>query len=302
MQTQNSFSKSIAFGFLKLLILGLASYSIYDKIDSFDTPLPTFSLLTILILLIISSLNWIAEIIKWKLLVSTLSPLSFYEALKQSLTAHTTAIITPNKIGEYGAKALFFPKEHRKKILGYTFIGNSYQMLATTVFGILGLIFYPYRLFKTEGIIYISIFLGVSLVFGTYLQKKKNIFKFFFEIEKQTHYKTALTSFIRYLIFSFQYIFILYLLGVSLQPALLLPIIWLIYFISSCVPSFALFDFVIKGSVALFLFKPLSVPIDTILATAFLMWLFNFAIPALLGGFFLSTYKHKSHLNHGVIK
>ena len=299
MNTPKSFSKTI--GFLKLLILGLAFFSIYDKINSFDSPLPTFSILSILMLLSISSLNWIAEIIKWKLLVSNLIPLTFYDALKQSLTAHTTAIITPNKIGEYGAKALFFPKAQRKKILGLTLIGNSYQMLVTLLFGIVGLIFYPYRVFKGDGIIYSLIFLGVSLILGVYLQKKKNIFKFFFEIKKQTHFKTAIASFIRYLIFSIQYIFILYLLGVSIQPTLF-PIIWLIYFISSCVPSFTLFDFVIKGSVALFLFKPLSIPNETIVTTAFSMWIFNFAIPAIIGGFFLAAYKHKPHLDHGVIK
>ena len=283
------------------MILGLALYSIYDKIDDFDSTLPTFSILSILILLFISSLNWLIEIIKWKNLVSTLTSITFYDALKQSLTAHTTAIITPNKIGEYGAKAFFFDKKQRKKILGFTLIGNSYQMLTTIFFGILGFIFYPYKLFNTDSIIYIFIFLGVSLILVIYFQKKKNIFQFFIEIEKQIHYKTVLASFIRYLLFSFQYIFILYLFGIT-PKSTLFPIIWLIYFISSCVPSFALFDFAVKGSVALFLFNPLSINNETIVTTAFLMWIFNFAIPAILGGFFLSTYNHKTHLNHGVIK
>ena len=40
--------------------------------------------------------------------------INFFEAYEQCLASLTVSIITPNRIGEYGAKALFFEKENRK--------------------------------------------------------------------------------------------------------------------------------------------------------------------------------------------
>ena len=58
-------------------------------------------------------LNWILEIIKWKILVNTIQHISFLEAAKQSLSSHTLSLITPFKLGEYGGKALYFKPTNR---------------------------------------------------------------------------------------------------------------------------------------------------------------------------------------------
>jgi len=45
-----------------------------------------------------------------KTIFSSIKLISYKTTISQSLADHTTAIITPNKIGEYGAKASFFKK------------------------------------------------------------------------------------------------------------------------------------------------------------------------------------------------
>jgi len=70
---------------------------------------------SMLYLLLFSIINWFFEIIKWKTLVFSIKNISFQEALKQSLGSLTASLFTPNRIGEYGAKAFYFYKTKRKK-------------------------------------------------------------------------------------------------------------------------------------------------------------------------------------------
>ena len=129
-----------------------AFYMIYSKVFkndslSFNTfktallqsKLQEFNMLCLT--LCFSGLNWILEIKKWQVLVSSFKLITFFEATKQSLSSLTSSLITPNRIGEYGAKALYFDQTDRKRVLFITFIGNSSQLLVTCIFGSFGLLF-----------------------------------------------------------------------------------------------------------------------------------------------------------------
>ncbi|WP_336891687.1 hypothetical protein [Flavicella sp.] len=291
-----SFRIPYGISILKFIILSCAFYTLYIKIHNFQIPLPKIPLLEILMITFLSFCNWGLEVFKWQILVRSIRYISYSTAFSQSLAAHTTAIITPNKIGEYGAKASFFKKELRKKILSLTFIGNASQMLITCIFGCVGIALFKFKILNHSSVLFISIFcvLGITVLY--YLQKTKNIFKYFYNTRLSTHVTVLILSLLRYLVFSFQYVFLLKIIGIEQSYTSLLPIVWLLYFISSCIPSFALFDFAIKGSVALFIFDPFNISNEIILITAFLMWLLNFAIPAIIGGFFITGFNLNQQL------
>jgi hypothetical protein len=63
------------------------------------------------------------------------------------------------------------------------------------------------------------------------------------------------------------------------------------YFLVSVIPTFFIFDVVIRGGVAVWLFSFLGVPELVILSTVLAMWLLNFVLPALFGSFFVLTYQ-----------
>ena len=73
-----------------------------------------FSIKNIVLLLLFTLINWLLEIKKWKILAQRVMEISLIEATRQSLSSLTFSLITPNRIGEYGAKALYFKKEKRK--------------------------------------------------------------------------------------------------------------------------------------------------------------------------------------------
>ena len=138
---------------IKLIIVFGAFYFIFQKLNNNQllsltqlkeqlSILFSNNIWLLLVLLLFTDANWFLEIFKWKTLASIEKNLSFMDAFEQCLASLTTSIITPNRIGEYGAKALFFKKEKRKKIMLLNLVGNLSQLTATVFFGTIGLIFF----------------------------------------------------------------------------------------------------------------------------------------------------------------
>jgi hypothetical protein len=63
------------------------------------------------------------------------------------------------------------------------------------------------------------------------------------------------------------------------------------YILASIVPTISIFDVVVKGSIAMFLFSYLDVNEFIVLSTTTLMWLLNFVIPSIFGSYFVLNFK-----------
>jgi len=98
-------------------------------------------------MLCFSVLNRYLEILKWKNLVLVIEKISLYTATKQVLAGVTAGLFTPNGIGEYAGKALYFPKSETKRVLFLNLICNGIQMVLTIIFGLLGLLYLGYTLY-----------------------------------------------------------------------------------------------------------------------------------------------------------
>ncbi|MCL5126840.1 lysylphosphatidylglycerol synthase domain-containing protein [Algibacter sp. L4_22] len=263
-----------------------------------------FSLKAIFFLILLSSFNWFFEILKWQNLVSTQEKTSFKQATNQTLGSLTASLITPNRIGEYGAKAMYFTKNLRKRIMLVNLISNLQQMGVTVVLGIIGLYFFVskynldlnyYRLSKYTTIGFVLICLIIFI-----LRKTKFIVKGF-SIEKLKMFilnfqKTNLSigfllSFLRYAIFSFQFYFLLQCFHVEIDYFNSMIGITSMYLLVSIIPTIFIFDVVIKGSVAVYLFSFLGVNELIILCVITIMWLLNFVLPSIIGSFFVLRFK-----------
>jgi len=250
----------------------------------------------LVLLLLFTDANWLLEIVKWKTLTTIEKKITFFEAFEQSFASLTASIITPNRIGEYGAKALFFKSEKRKNIMGLNLIGNLSQLSVTIFFGCIGIIYflmnYSPKIPKIN--IQNSIILVLFLFILIYFRKKLKLSKvkiFLNKISKKTYITVVILSILRYLIFTHQFYFLLVLLGVEIDYFTALPLIFSMYFIASILPSLTIFDWVIKGSVAIFLFGFVEVNALTIVTVTTLMYVLNFAVPALFGSIFVLKFK-----------
>ncbi len=257
----------------------------------------------IILFFVFAVANWYFEILKWQTLVSTLESIDFKTAMKQSLASLTVSLATPNRIGEYGAKALFFEAQKRKKVLLLNFYSGAMQMLVTCVFGMIGS-FYLVQNFRLtlsyESLSIIGLTLVLIFGIGYFLKEKELLLKGFsiaktIRFFKQTSFSVKLKVFvfsvIRYAIFSTLFYALLLFFGADIAIFEAYFLIFAMYFLVSIVPTLFIFDVVIRGGVAVWLFSFVGVTELTVLSTVLAMWLLNFALPSLLGSFYVVTYQ-----------
>ena len=305
MDTISCKAKQFIVFLIKLLIVGAAFYFIYDqlahnnKLDwvKFHHLLwEKQSFWGILFLLSFSVANRYFEILKWQNLVTFIRPITVGEAAKQVLSALTAGIFTPNGLGEYAGKAMYFEKKKTKKVIFLNLICNGIQMLLTVIFGTIGLWMLGYK-FWTLGILGISIFIiGLSFLSKSITFKGYSIEKLLHkinEIPKSIHRKNIILAIARYLVFSHQYYFLFLAFDVDLPYPTLIASIATVYFLASSLPSFQFLDFAVKGSVALFFFEPLGVNEWIIVFVATLMWFLNVVLPVVIGSYYVLKFKPK---------
>ena len=307
--------KHYFFLLLKAFIVFAACYFIFFNLASnnslsftlfIENIKQTFSnqILTIIAVLLFTDANYILEIYKWQLLASVEKKIDFFESFEQTLAAQTWAVFTPNKLGEYGAKALYFESKSRKKIILLTLLGNLAQLIATVFFGLFGLWF----LFKNEMVFLPKIdfenynllfaFFGITIsaiglvIFYQFFRKKLNKTQHYLkQLSHKFYTKIVIISILRYLVFAHQFYFLCYLFGINLPYTTLILLIFCVYIITAFLPVTAIFDWAIKGSAAVWVFGFFEINPLLVLTITTIMWLLNFAIPSLLGSVFVLNFK-----------
>ncbi len=256
-----------------------------------------------LLFFILAAANWFFEILKWQNLVSSFEKIDFKTAMKQSLASLTLSLATPNRIGEYGAKALFFEAKKRKKVLLLTFFSSGTQMLVTSFFGVFGLLYFLGNFniaYSLKTLCYFGIGLILLFAVGFYFKEKElltkgfsisKVLQFLKKIPFKTKLKTVLFSTFRYIIFSGMFCGLLLFFGAKIDFPQTLLLIFSMYFLVSVIPTLFIFDVVIRGGVAVWLFSFAEIPELVVLSTVLTMWVFNFVLPALIGSFYIISYQ-----------
>ena len=288
---------------IKLLIVVGAFYFIYnqlatnDKLD-WNKFIVLFkknqSVGGILFILFLSFANRFLEILKWQNLVSSFQTITIGGATKQVLASLTAGIFTPNGIGEYAGKALYFEKNKTKKIVFLNLLCNGIQLILTVVLGTIGLLVLGYSFWGL-----VIIFSGFGFWLLAFLSKKikvkgyslEKLISKINEIPKNIHQKNIVLGIARYLIFSHQYYFLFIAFDVHLPYFTLIATIATVYFLASSLPSFQFLDFAVKGSVAVYFFSLLGVNEWIVIFVTTLMWFLNVVIPVIIGSFYVLNFK-----------
>ena len=283
--------QSLIAGILKVMFTLGAGYYLWQHTDLLSIASHLFQDLSIqllLIMLIFSILNWFFEIKKWQVLASEVQKIDFRQATKQSLVSFAVSLLTPNRIGEYGAKVLYYPKKYQAKIFSLSVIGTSSQLLISILFGIGALAFskttyleaYPAVISKKIYLVLLILIGGIT--FLIFFKNKKHYVLF-----KPSVWRISLIyALIRYLIFSTQFLWLLLYFHKEVAILQILPLIYITYFFSSLIPMFSFLDWTVKGSVAIWIFKGVLNE-NIVVQSIGLMWIFNFLLPFFLGSIYL---------------
>ena len=276
------------------------------------------------LILFLMLVNWGIEAVKWQLLIAKIEKISLFRAFKAVMTGVSVSIFTPNRTGDYLGRVFILKKANHVEGILITLIGSFAQVAVTIATGLFCLIsfldqylhvslqLHNYLLIGLVFLVPCFVFLFILLYFKIsvisdfivrFLPRKWDRFvdysRIFARYNKQELLVVLSLSSLRYLIFSTQFYMLLRIFGVELPLSQGLVIIPVIYLILTIVPSIALIDLGIRGSVSIFIIglyfkKSGLIPADTelaILTSSTVLWLVNLIFPAILGTFFVFNLK-----------
>ncbi len=246
-------------------------------------------------------LNWALEAKKWK---SIYGKISFPKAFKTILAGISLAIITPNRVGEYGGRLLTIPPEKNWKSIVATLVGSISQNLVTIFFGIVGLLFLSNRLdFLNISFVPIIITAVLFFILGLYvyfnidvlalivkkLGLKKYLVRFnkYFQEIRQIKKKTLLfvisVSSLRYILYASQYYFVIRFFNIDVSTWAAMQGITSILLIQSSLPLPPFMSILARSEISLLIWGLFGINELIILCMTFLIWSINLLFPALLG-------------------
>jgi uncharacterized membrane protein YbhN (UPF0104 family) len=177
--------------------------------------------------------NWSIEAVKWRLLIQPFEKLGFLRSLRAVFSGVSISVFTPNRIGEYAGRIFHLRQADKIDAIISTMIGSASQLMITILMGTISytvFVINRYDLPAYEQ--YIILFLGVlaccSLTFlflnldllYRLLDRIPWLHKYQSHIKTLASYpineltKLLLLSFIRFAVFTSQYLLLLYLFKV----------------------------------------------------------------------------------------
>lgn len=261
--------------------------------------------------------NWGLEARKWQLLMQAVQPMSFFTAFKSVLCGVTLSLNTPNRVGEYGGRILFVKEGNRIKAITLSIAGSIAQLIITMLMGCLGLAWLLFTMDASATLMGISVFWLRIFLYGS-IFATTGIMIFFFRLnwlvrllerlpyadrfskyinvletfEAKVLLRLLSISFFRYIIFVLQYIFMLQLLHVEENLWTGFWLITVMFWILAIIPSIAVADLGIRGTIAktLFIYGNNTNTIG-ILTCTFGIWFVNLFIPAVIGSLLILGIK-----------
>lgn len=310
----------IALGALAFIIARIPEAGVWNEfagifVNHFSLA-TTYNHLAVLILLMI--LNWSLETVKWMMLVECLEKTGFLKALKGVLSGITVSLFTPNRTGEFIGRAFMLQKANPVDAALLNVAGSFSQLMITFILGSISLVFFlpvmqvqlsdfPTWINTTviSGIVFanlVMLLLYFNLPVIKYLPGKKltgripqltRYLGIYSYISTELLFKILAISLLRYILFCTQFYLALRLFDISIQAYDALYLLPVIYLALATIPTFALTELGIRGSVSIFVIGGFmahysGIPTTgtqniSIVMAAFFIWVINLAIPAIAG-------------------
>ena len=252
-------------------------------------------------------LNWMIEALKMQILIKRLHPVSLRTSLQSVWMGVTFSFLFPNRFGEFIGRSFFFHNE-RLKIGLISIVSSWAQMLITLFIGSIGLIIhlqiYSSNLFIN---LWSLIIVGFACTITGFFYFKLQIIKrwrfkwlkkwvqkleILSEFSTQELFKILCLSLFRYLIFFFQFYLAFRFFNIELSLFHAMVFIPIYYVLLMAIPSFAITEVGVRGTVSIFLFSALAGGDNgLIFAASTLIWVINILIPAIIGSCFIFKLK-----------
>ncbi|MBL7924527.1 MAG: flippase-like domain-containing protein [Bacteroidia bacterium] len=254
------------------------------------------------LVLLLALFNWSLEALKWKFLLRKIENVSFLDALRAFFNGITLSFFTPNRVGEFAGRILYLSAGNRVRGALLTVLGSSAQLLITIQAGLLAFWFFLPRLLDldlfSERVLRAALLLFFILCTWSWFRfpklaswldrfRIKSAWKEKMHVWDQCSFSDLLSVWLlsagRYTVFTAQQVLLFMILEPHVSPSETAALSALSFFLITVIPSIALGELGIRGSVNLALFGLAGLTSSTILLVTFGLWSINIALPAVLG-------------------
>lgn len=302
----------LTFGFLYFEIF--QKHNLPELAHKYQRSIEHYPLLYVLLLLLML-LNWSLETLKWRYLLKPQIEIGFFRALQAVWTGVAVSLFTPNRVGEFGGRMLFFKPEERVRSVSATLAGSLAQFTATILFGIVGAALYlnfgghpklhsGLWIFVPAALLFaLSFYLYFKIdVVSRWIEKRRwhkkisEAFHTLAQYDTEQLFVNLWFSVMRYLVFAAQMALVIIVMVVfagDIDPGFMTFTVFTYFLIQTAVPSIALSEIGVRGSVLTLLFLHIvgSEQVPDLILAGTLIWFVNIIIPALFGSLFILKTK-----------
>ena len=323
--TQNSHNAKIrkfAETAIKILIVLAGCWVLYVKIiknqdltEMWESVKTSFSSTKNVILMVLAfvlmPVNMAFETRKWQKSILPVERVPFRKAYTAIFTGITAGMMFPNRTGDFLGRIFILEKGNRIKAAMLTFVGNIAQMLVTVSLGCFAWIFFAQENSYVLIISLIIIILGYLLYFNIHIlrhlqrlipKKWKPQAEKYMEIFGSYSTKDLavilLLAIAKYVVYSFQFVLLIWAFDVPLSYFEAMIPIMITYLLMTVIPYITITEIAVRGGVCISVFeawlniKGISTSLTMMVFSASTMlWLYNLAIPAIIGLFFIRKLK-----------
>jgi hypothetical protein len=248
--------------------------------------------------------NWMFEYFKWRqtLKVSE-ARITEQATLHSFLAGIITGMLTPNMLGNFVGRMFYFQRRYRVSITILTLLTNYAQFITSVLVGIAAILILGQTPIGqlSNGIVWtfciliplvLLLYFNFDKIVMFFFPKRHKIFLRIRGINNRRSFllNVSLLSLIRHLIFTIQFVLVLYTFGADLSSS---DILWILqyYFWVTLAPSIFLGKIIVRDSVALWVLPFAGIAPEIILPASISVWIINLLFPTLLA---LYIVKQKS--------
>lgn len=277
--------------------------------NSFSSP-KGILLMTAALLLI--PVNIAVEAMKWKKSIQPIENVPFRKAFTAIFTGITAGMFFPNRTGDFLGRIFILEKGNRVKAAMLTFIGNIAQMIVTVSLGCFACVFFIRRfrwlvLLAAIVVMLLLLMLFFNIKIFRYLrvfipkkwrEKTDNYMDVFNVFSSKELLIILLLAIAKYLVYSLQFVILIWAFDVPLSYFNSMIPIMVTYLLMTVIPFITITEIAVRGSVCVIVFeKWLAINAISsswsmmVFSASTILWLYNLAIPAVIGLFFIHKLK-----------
>ncbi len=257
--------------------------------------------LALVLCVLLAAAHPILESYKWQTLLSTLRPTSLSEAWTMTMRGMSSALMMPNKAGDFIGKIYGMNRQESLKAFALSSVGNLFQLFQTLIWGGISMLYLASRgwltklqfdlpthtvLFVLAGML---VFYILAYTFRGFIKKSKayTLVKQSLQSVQKLSPSICLEVFVisalRYLIFISQYYLIFLLLGTELTWTQVFLAQSAVYFSLAFLPHTMLMDIALRAPLSLYFYSVFGASSGEVLLAAYSIYFLNILLPALSG-------------------